>query len=60
MVRDIFDLTTGCYVSRPNFILERRNFWGGRIRGILMPEERAIDIDTKLDFKIAELLLLNK
>tara|TARA_X000000368_G_C22948138_1_gene675370 strand:+ start:708 stop:824 length:117 start_codon:yes stop_codon:yes gene_type:complete len=27
---------------------------------ILMPEERAIDIDTKLDFKIAKYLIENK
>ena len=58
--KNIFDLTTGCYVSRPHFILKRRNAWGSRVRGVLMPEERAIDIDTKLDFKIAKYLLTNK
>ena len=58
--KEIFDLTTGCYVSRPNFILKRRHFWGSKVRGVLMPEERAIDIDTHLDFKIAKYLLTNK
>ena len=58
--REIYDLTTGCYVSRPKFILEKRHFWGSKVRGVLMPEERAIDIDTQLDFKIAKFLLKNK
>jgi len=58
--KQIFDLTTGCYVSRPNFILKRRHFWGSKVRGVLMPEERAIDIDTHLDFEIAKYLLTKK
>ena len=57
---NIYDLTTGCYVSRPNFILKRQHFWGSKVRGVLMPEERAIDIDTRLDFKIANYLFKNK
>jgi N-acylneuraminate cytidylyltransferase len=56
----IFDLTTGCYVSRPKFILKKTHFWDGRVSGVLMPEDRAIDIDTKLDFEIAKYLIKNK
>ncbi len=52
-----YDLTTVAYVVRPNFILERKRIWDGRVRGVLIPQERSIDIDTALDFKIAEFLM---
>lgn len=55
-----FDLTTLAYVARPEFILEHHNMWQGRVKGVLIPPERAIDIDTELDFKIAEFLMLEK
>jgi CMP-N-acetylneuraminic acid synthetase len=52
-----FDLTTLAYVARPEFILTHQNMWQGRVKGVLIPPERAIDIDTEFDFKIAEFLM---
>jgi N-acylneuraminate cytidylyltransferase len=52
-----FDLTTLAYVMRPNFIMKHDNLWQGRVRGVLIPQERAIDIDTECDFRIAEFLM---
>jgi N-acylneuraminate cytidylyltransferase len=49
-----FDLTTLAYVTRPDFIMNQDNLWEGRVRGVLIPQERAIDIDTDCDFKVAE------
>jgi N,N'-diacetyl-8-epilegionaminate cytidylyltransferase len=52
-----YDLTTVAYVSRPQFILEKARIWDGRVRGVVVPQERAIDIDTELDFEIADFLM---
>jgi N-acylneuraminate cytidylyltransferase len=54
---EAFDLTTLAYVTRPNFIVTHQNLWQGSVRGVLIPQERAIDIDTELDFRIAEFLM---
>lgn len=53
----VYDLTTVAYVLNPNFILENKSIWDGDVHGIFIPKERAIDIDTYYDFKIAEYLL---
>jgi len=34
-----------------------RNFFRGRVRPCYMPRERSVDIDTNIDFRLAELLL---
>ena len=52
-----FDLTTVAYVSRPNFVLQNSSIWDGRSKGVVIPPERAIDIDTRLDFMIASFLI---
>lgn len=52
-----FDLSTVAYVARPKFILANENIWSGRVRGVTIPQERAIDIDTEYDFRIAEYLM---
>jgi CMP-N-acetylneuraminic acid synthetase len=55
-----YDLTTLAYVLRPNFIMNHDNFWQGRVRGVLVPQERAMDIDTEYDLKIAEFLMTDR
>ncbi|KAA6183925.1 acylneuraminate cytidylyltransferase family protein [Thiohalocapsa marina] len=52
-----FDLTTLAYVMRPEFIMSHDSLWQGRVRGVVVPQERAIDIDTEFDFKVAEFLM---
>lgn len=52
-----YDLTTIAYVTRPDFVMKHDSLWQGRVRGVLIPQERAIDIDTEFDFKIAEFLM---
>jgi len=51
-----FDISTAAYVARPTFILGSRGIWDGRIRGVEVPLERAIDIDTDVDYAIARFL----
>ena len=52
-----FDMTTVAYVARTDFILRTNNIWDGRVVGVEIPAERAIDIDTPLDFSIAKFLM---
>lgn len=51
-----FDITTVAYVAHPAFILSAASIWDGRIRGVKIPSERAIDIDTPVDYAIARFL----
>lgn len=53
----VFDMTTVAYVARPEFVLTRNALFEGRVRAVAVPVERAIDIDSLLDFRIAECLM---
>lgn len=53
----IRDLATVCYVAKPEFVLSHNSIFEGRVKAVNVPKERAIDIDTLLDFQIAEFLL---
>jgi N-acylneuraminate cytidylyltransferase len=53
----VYDMATVCYVANPNFVMTHTAAFEGRVRAIHIPSERAIDIDTLLDFQIAESLL---
>lgn len=53
----VFDMTTVAYVARPEFVIARSAAFEGRVRQVHVPVERALDIDTLLDFRIAECLL---
>lgn len=46
------------YLTRRAVLMEQHSLYGARIRPYVMPEERSVDIDTALDFLIAEQLLL--
>lgn len=52
-----YDMTTVAYVTRPEFIKSALGIFDGQVRGVEIPAERAIDIDTELDFQIAEFLM---
>ena len=53
----VFDMTTVAYVVRPQFLKESSSIFSGRVKSVCIPQDRAIDIDTLLDFKIAESLI---
>jgi CMP-N-acetylneuraminic acid synthetase len=50
----VYEMTTVAYVTRPSFVLTASRIFDGRVRTVLVPEERALDIDTAYDFMIAE------
>ena len=53
----VYDMATVCYVANPEFIMTHNAMFEGRVKAVQVPVERAIDIDTLLDFQIAECLL---
>jgi CMP-N-acetylneuraminic acid synthetase len=53
----VYDMATVAYVARPEFVMTHDATFEGRVRAVHVPPERAIDIDTLLDFQIAECLL---
>lgn len=54
---ELFDLTTVAYVARADFIMSAARIFDGRVRAVLIPRERALDIDTHFDMLIAEALV---
>ena len=56
----VYDMTTVAYVAEPRFVQNNLGLFDGRVRSVKIPVERAIDIDTELDFKIAEGILTIK
>ena len=56
-VPPVYDITTVAYVGRPDFILTHERLFEGRVRPVVVPKERAVDIDDAYDFKLAQALL---
>ena len=52
----VYDVTTVAYVARPDFIVAHEQLFEGRVRPVIVPKERAIDIDDEFDFKMAQAL----
>lgn len=53
-VPPVYDITTVAYVARPDFIMTHERLFEGRVRPIVVPKDRAIDIDDDYDFKLAQ------
>ena len=52
----VWDITTVAYVAKPTFVLSHNSIFEGVIKTVEIPPERAVDIDSQLDFDIAEFL----
>jgi len=55
----VYDIATVAYVASPDFVMANQSAFEGRVRSVHVPVERAIDIDTLMDFEIAEILYGN-
>lgn len=55
-----FDITTVAYAVRPEFILKHGNLFAGEVKAVVVPKERAVDIDDYWDYKFAEVLFGEK
>ncbi len=53
----VYDITTVAYVTRPDFVLANHALFDGRVKQVVIPKERAIDIDDEFDFRYAEALM---
>ena len=54
----VYDITTVAYVVKPTFIMNAQSLFEGNVQSVEIAPERALDIDTELDFKIAEFLMI--
>lgn len=55
----VYDMATVCYVVNSEFIMSHESIFEGRVSAIHVPIDRAIDVDTLLDFQIAEMLFID-
>jgi CMP-N-acetylneuraminic acid synthetase len=56
---ECFDMTTVCYVFKPDYIIKNSNFFRGNTGFVEIPKERSIDIDSYFDYKIINLMKKN-
>ena len=56
----VYDMATVCYVANPEFVMTYNATFEGRVKAVHIPTERAIDIDTLIDFQMAECLLTSR
>ena len=52
----VFDMTTVAFVTRPSYIKSHKGLFEGVTKSVIIPKQRAIDIDDPTDFLIAEAL----
>lgn len=52
----VYDMTTIAYVAEPEFVMTHESAFAGRVKAVHVPIERSIDIDSLLDFEMAEFL----
>ena len=53
----LWTITGGAYAIRRDFLLDASSLFDGRVRAVVVPAERALDIDSEFDLKIAEGLI---
>jgi len=53
----VWEHAASTYVVDPAYLRRAKGLFQGRVMPYLMPPERCLDIDTELDFKIAECLM---
>lgn len=52
-----YNMTTVCYVTRPEFIETATGIFDGVVKAVEIPQDRAVDIDTPSDFRVAQCLI---
>lgn len=53
----LYDMCTVAYVASSDFVSRAHSLWEGRIGTVVIPQERALDIDTPFDLQMARLLV---
>ena len=57
---EIFCITPIAYIAKQEEIIQRKNFWDGKIVGVEVSSDIAIDIDDLNDFLLAEAVITNQ
>jgi N,N'-diacetyl-8-epilegionaminate cytidylyltransferase len=52
----LYDMTTVAYVARPDFVMNCRGLFEGRVKAVTVDAHSAIDIDTEFDLAVADLV----
>ena len=55
-----YELNGAVYVAKTKWWLEKKSFFDVETCGYIMPKERSIDIDTEIDFYVAEQLITQR
>lgn len=58
--KNFYQINGAIYISTKNFIMKKNSMLGKKILPYIMPIERSIDIDSKIDFLMAKFFLRNK
>jgi len=56
----VYRLNGAIYITRPNVIICDNHLLGNDARAYIMDQKESIDIDTELDFQLAELIIKEK
>jgi len=54
---EVFDMTTVAFAARKEFVMRATSVFDGKVKAVVVPKERALDIDTELDLAFAEFLM---
>lgn len=52
-----YQVNGAVYVTSKNMIINHNTIFGKKISAYIMPQERSVDLDTMIDFKLAEILM---
>jgi CMP-N-acetylneuraminic acid synthetase len=55
-----YQLNGAVYVTRRHILLEQERLLGANTLAYIMPRERSVDIDTPIDLKLAELMMMGE
>jgi CMP-N-acetylneuraminic acid synthetase len=55
----VYVLNGAIYIAEVNYLLKKKSFVSEDTMVFIMPPERSIDIDSEVDFKLAEILIKN-
>ena len=53
----VFAMNASIYVWKTEILLNQSNIISGKVKFVEMPEERSIDIDSEINFKLVELII---
>lgn len=56
----VYFLNGGIYAVKRDLLIKNQTFWGENTLPYLMPEERSVNVDTRLDLELVERLLAGR